>query len=52
MIESELVQAIGRARLVRYQCCVTVLNNLPIPGADFVHLDGEERAVLGMYCKG
>jgi hypothetical protein len=46
MIESQLLQAIGRARLVRYECCVTVLSNLPIPGADFVHLERKEHEAL------
>jgi hypothetical protein len=39
LIESELIQAIGRARLLRNDCTVTVLSNLPITQADFIYLD-------------
>jgi hypothetical protein len=42
LIENELLQAIGRARLVREDCTVTVLNNLPIQGADYLKLDGNK----------
>jgi hypothetical protein len=38
LIESELIQAIGRARLLRHDCTVTVLSNLPITGAEFVDI--------------
>lgn len=43
MIEAELVQAVGRARVLRNNCTVTVLSSYPIPGAEFVYLDREER---------
>jgi hypothetical protein len=36
LIESELIQAIGRARVLRYDCTVIVLANLPIEGAHFI----------------
>ncbi|WP_346354985.1 hypothetical protein [Azotosporobacter soli] len=39
LIEAELIQAIGRARILRKDCTVTVLSNLAIPGAKFVYLD-------------
>lgn len=32
-IETELIQAIGRARAIREDCTVLVLSNYPIPGA-------------------
>lgn len=35
-IESELIQAVGRARLVRNDCKVIVLSNFPLPGAKLV----------------
>lgn len=37
MVESELVQAVGRARLVNNKCCVRVLSNFPLLGAEFVY---------------
>jgi hypothetical protein len=36
LIESDLIQAIGRARLVRNDCRVTVMSNFPIVGATFL----------------
>ena len=39
LIESELIQAVGRARLLRNDCTVTLLSNLPISQADFIYLD-------------
>ena len=39
LIESELIQAVGRARLLRNDCTVTVLSNLPITQADFIYLE-------------
>ena len=42
IIESELLQAIGRARLLRNDCTVVVLSNLPIQQAEFVYLTNEE----------
>jgi len=38
IIESELIQSIGRARLLRNDCTVVVLSNLPIQQAEFVYL--------------
>lgn len=46
LIESELLQAIGRARILRYDCTVTVLSNLPIQGAEFKYLTKKEVAEL------
>jgi len=46
IIESELTQAIGRARLLRNDCTVVVLSNLPIQQAQFVYLTNEEIASL------
>jgi hypothetical protein len=42
IIESELIQAIGRARLLRHDCTVIVLSNLPMQQAEFVYLTNEE----------
>ena len=42
MIESELIQAVGRARLLRNNCTVTVLSNLPVQGASFHYLTREQ----------
>lgn len=48
LIESELIQAIGRARIIRFGCTVTVLSNIPIPGAEFKYLNKEElKELLG-----
>ena len=41
-IESEQIQAIGRARLLRKDCTVTLLSRLPSPGAKFMYLDKNE----------
>ena len=46
IIESELIQSIGRARLLRNDCTVVVLSNLPIQQAEFVYLTNEEIALL------
>jgi hypothetical protein len=35
-IESELLQAIGRARILRNQCTVYLFSNYPIPGAKII----------------
>jgi hypothetical protein len=45
-IESELTQAIGRARLLRNDCTVTLLSRLPIAGAEFVYLSKEDEEKL------
>ena len=42
MIESELVQTVGRARILRNNCKVLVLSNYPIPGAEFIHIPNNE----------
>ena len=39
MIESELIQAIGRARALREDATVTVLSNLIVPGAQVLDAD-------------
>jgi hypothetical protein len=41
-IEAELMQAVGRARILRNDCIVTVLSNLPIIGAEYVYLSRKE----------
>ncbi len=38
IIESELVQAVGRARIVREDCTVYVLSSFPIDGAEYRRL--------------
>jgi len=43
LIEAELVQAIGRARLLWHDCTVTVLSNFPIVGAERKWLSPEEE---------
>ena len=35
LIETELLQAIGRARLIRNSCTVTVFSNFPVQGATY-----------------
>lgn len=46
MIESELAQAIGRARILRKDCTVTLLSNLPMVGAEFGYLTKEQEEKL------
>jgi hypothetical protein len=43
LIESELQQAIGRARLTRHDCLVLVFSNLPISGAKIVVLKDNDK---------
>jgi len=50
LIESELIQAIGRARILREDCVVTVLSNLPIQGAEFKYLTKDEVNELLKGC--
>ena len=38
LIESELLQAVGRARLLRQQCTVIVMSSMPLVGAEFKYL--------------
>ncbi|WP_145410863.1 hypothetical protein [Paenibacillus xylanexedens] len=38
MVETELLQAVGRARTLRHEAKVLVLSNLPVPSAEFIHL--------------
>jgi len=42
MIESELMQTVGRARTLKNKCRVLVLSNYPIPGAEFIHIPQKE----------
>lgn len=35
LIEAELVQAVGRARVLRYDCEVLLFSNYPVPGAEY-----------------
>ena len=46
LIESELVQAIGRSRALRTDCTVTVLSNFPVRGAEFKYLTSQEKKQL------
>lgn len=46
IIESELIQAVGRARILRKECVVTVLSNLPLAGAEFMYLNMQEKELL------
>ncbi len=41
LIESELVQAVGRARLLRNDCTVSVYSNYPLQGATFSDMPGK-----------
>lgn len=50
-LESELMQAIGRARILRNDCQVTVLSNYPIPGAEYCRL-AELITNDNIKCKG
>lgn len=47
IVESELNQAIGRSRILRKDCTVTLLSNLPVVGAEFIYLtkDEEEKMI-------
>ena len=45
-IESQLVQAVGRARILRKDCTVTVLSNYPLVGAEFRYMTVEEMDSL------
>lgn len=42
MIESELLQTVGRARTLRNKCRVLVLSNYPVPGARFINIPQSE----------
>ena len=42
MIESELLQTVGRARTLRNKCRVLVLSNYPVPGARFINIPQNE----------
>lgn len=46
LIESELIQAVGRARILRNDCTVTLLSNFPLQGANFVYLTKEQLETL------
>ncbi|OGS23257.1 MAG: hypothetical protein A2252_09230 [Elusimicrobia bacterium RIFOXYA2_FULL_39_19] len=48
LIESELEQAIGRARVLRQPCEVTVLSNCPIVGAEFRYFSKENREKMSL----
>ncbi|RAV22653.1 hypothetical protein [Paenibacillus contaminans] len=39
LVESELIQAVGRARALIKEATVLVLSNLPVPGAEFINLN-------------
>jgi len=38
----KLIQAVGRARILRNNCTVKVLSNLPLQGAEFSYLTKQE----------
>ncbi|WP_372999117.1 hypothetical protein [Lutispora sp.] len=38
-IESEIIQAVGRGRILRNECTVTLFSNYPVPGAKFKYLN-------------
>ncbi|MHB8064338.1 MAG: hypothetical protein ACYDG2_17190, partial [Ruminiclostridium sp.] len=42
-IESELIQAVGRARILRNDCTVTVFSNYPLPGAEFKYYESKNN---------
>ncbi|MGS2777791.1 hypothetical protein ACVBAX_10460 [Robertmurraya sp. GLU-23] len=42
LIESQLIQAIGRARVNRYPAKVLILSNLPVLGADYISFSQKE----------
>lgn len=42
LTESELIQAVGRARALTNNVRVLVLSNLPVPGANIINLDKED----------
>ena len=46
LIEAELVQAAGRARILRKDCTVTVLSNYPLVGAEFRYMTSAEMDSL------
>ena len=52
LIESELIQAVGRARILRNDCTVTVLSNFPIPGAEYKYLTKQQVQRLITFQKG
>jgi hypothetical protein len=43
-VESELQQAIGRARLIRNDVTVTLFSNYPVPGAEFRYLPEDQTS--------
>ena len=45
MISSELEQAVGRARLSRYDCPVIVFSNLPLQQATIIEKDYGKKIV-------
>jgi hypothetical protein len=44
MIESELEQAIGRARLLRNKCTVHLFSNFPLPQAKMMEFEYNNHA--------
>ena len=47
MIESEIEQAVGRARLLRYGCVVNLFSNFPVGQARMWVLGGEDDEGIG-----
>ncbi|MCM3022337.1 hypothetical protein M3576_03160 [Weizmannia ginsengihumi] len=46
LVESQLFQAVGRARVNRYPSKVLILSNLPVVGAEYIALNTKELANL------
>jgi hypothetical protein len=46
LVEAELIQAVGRARLVNNDARVTVFSNFPIPGARFEYLTQDQVRLI------
>jgi hypothetical protein len=48
-VESELIQAVSRARTIRHNCTVTVLSNFPVLGAEFVDSKIKEKDESSLF---
>jgi hypothetical protein len=48
-VESELIQAVSRARTIRHDCTVTVLSNFPVLGAEFVDNKRKEKDESSLF---
>jgi hypothetical protein len=52
MIESDLEQAVGRARLLRYDCTVNLFSNFPLRQAVMRESDYDQLDTISMETKG